>query len=121
MFRLHGFPKTIVSDRGNRFMGGFWQELFLLVWTNLTPNTSYQPQTDGQTKIVNKYIEGYLRNYISGQHRAWIKWLHLEEYCYNTTYHMSIKMSPFRDFYAYDAITFAHFIFGDSRAPKAKD
>ena len=121
VFRLHGLPKTIVSDRDSKFMGGFWQELFRLVGTNLTPNTSYHPQTDGQTDIVNKWIEGYLWNYVSGQQRAWIKWLHLGEYCYNTAYHMSIEMSPFRALYGYDAITFVDLIFGDSRAPKAKD
>ena len=121
VFKLHGLPKTIVSDRDSRFMGGFWQELFRLVGTNLTPSTSYHPQIDDQTKIVNKWIEGYLRNYVLGQQRAWIKWLHLGEYCYNTTYHMPIGMSPFQALYGYDANTFADLIFGDSRAPKAKD
>jgi hypothetical protein len=43
IFRLHGLPKTIASDRDNRFMSTFWQELFRLVGTTLTPNTSYQP------------------------------------------------------------------------------
>ena len=66
IFRLHGLPKTIVSDRDSCFMGGFWQELFRLVGTELTPSTSYHPQTDGQTEIVNKWLEGYLRNYVSG-------------------------------------------------------
>eukprot|EP00253_Pinus_taeda_P009680 PITA_09680 len=73
IFRLHGLPKTIVSDRDNRFMGGFWQELFWLVGTELTPSTSYHPQMDGQTEIVNKWLEGYLRNYVSGQQRAWLR------------------------------------------------
>eukprot|EP00253_Pinus_taeda_P007200 PITA_07200 len=95
VFRLHGLPKTIISDRDSRFMGGFWQELFRLVGTELISSTSYHPQTDGQTKIVNKWLEGYLRNYVSGQQRAWLKWPHLGEYCYNTTHHMSIGMSPF--------------------------
>ena len=54
IFRLHGLPKTIVSDRDNRFMGGFWQQLLHLVGTKLTPSTNYHPQTDGQTEIVNK-------------------------------------------------------------------
>ena len=49
IFCLHGLPKTIVSDREIRFMGGFWQELFRLVGTDLTPSTSYHPQMDGQT------------------------------------------------------------------------
>jgi hypothetical protein len=66
IFRLHGFPQSIVSDRDSRFINTFWQELFRLVGTELTSNTSYHPQTDGKTEIVNKWIEGYLRNYVRG-------------------------------------------------------
>jgi hypothetical protein len=60
VFRLHGLPKTIVSDKDIRFMSTFWKELFRLVGTALTPSTSYHPQTDGQTEIVNMWVEGYL-------------------------------------------------------------
>jgi hypothetical protein len=66
VFRMHGLPKTIVSDRYSRFMSTFWHELFRLVGTALTPSTRYHPQMDGQTKIVNKWVEGYLRNYVAG-------------------------------------------------------
>jgi hypothetical protein len=121
VFRLHGLPKTIVSDRDNRFMSTFWQELFRLVGTALTPSTSYHPQTDGQTEIVNKWVEGYLRNYVSGQQKAWVKWLHLGEYCYNTTHHMSIGMPPFRALYSYDPLSFVEIVFGDNRAPMVQD
>jgi hypothetical protein len=58
IFRLHGLPKTIVSDRDSRFMSTFWQELFRLVGMALTPTTNYHPQTDGQTEIINKWVEG---------------------------------------------------------------
>ena len=58
VFRLHELPKTIVSDRDSGFTGAFWQELFRLVGTELATSTSYHPQSDGQTKIVNKWIEG---------------------------------------------------------------
>jgi hypothetical protein len=112
VFRLHGLPRQIVSDRDGRFISAFWQELFRLVGTELATSTSYHPQTDGQTKIVNKWVEGYLRNYVGGQQRTW---LHMGEYCYNTTYHMSIKMSPF------DAPSFVETVFGDNRVPGAKD
>eukprot|EP00253_Pinus_taeda_P018989 PITA_18989 len=77
ILRLHGLPKTIISDKDTRFMGGFWQELFQLVGTKLALSTSYHPQTDGQTEIVNKRLEGYLRNYVSGQQapraKIWIQ------------------------------------------------
>ena len=101
-------------------MGGFWQELFQLVGMELTQNTSYHPQTGGQTEIVNKWLEGYLRNYVSGQQRAWMKSLHLGEYCYNTTHHMSIGMSPFYALYGYHPLSFADVMFGASKAPRAK-
>jgi hypothetical protein len=52
---------------------------------------------------------------------AWINWLHLGENFYNTTYHMSIGMNPFRSLYEYDAPSFMDLAFGDSRAPKDKD
>jgi hypothetical protein len=91
------------------------------VGAKLTPSTSYHPQTNGQTKIVNKWVESYLRNYVSGQQRAWLRWLHLGEHCYNTTFHMSIGMAPFRTLYGYDAPTLMDIVFGDSRDPKAKD
>jgi hypothetical protein len=67
VFRLHGLPKTIISDRDNRFMSTFWQELFRFFGMALTTSTRYHPQTDGQTEIVNKWVEGYLRNYVEGQ------------------------------------------------------
>ena len=47
VFRLHGLPKTIVSDRDNKFTGSFWQEIFRLVATELAMSTSYHPQSDG--------------------------------------------------------------------------
>jgi hypothetical protein len=121
VFRLHGLPKNIVSDRDSRFIGTFWRELFQLAGTELTPSNNYHPQTDGQTKIVNKWVEGYLRNYIGGQQRTRVKWLHLGEHCYNTTFHMSIGMTPFQALYGYDAPTLVDLVFRERRAPKAKD
>jgi hypothetical protein len=94
--------------------------MFILVGTELTPSTSYHPQTDRKIEIVKKWLEGYLRNYVSRKQKVWIKWLHLGEHCYNTTYHMSTGMTPFKALYGYDATTFLDRVFGDSRAPKAK-
>ena len=49
VFRLHGLPKSIVSDNDNIFFSAFWQELLKMVGTNLKPSTIYHPQTDFQT------------------------------------------------------------------------
>jgi hypothetical protein len=70
---------------------------------------------DGQTEIVNKWVEGYLRKYMSGQQRAWVRWLHLGEHCYDTTFPISIGMTPFKALYGYDAPTLVDLVFGDSR------
>jgi hypothetical protein len=121
VFILHGLSKNIVSDRGNQFIGTFWRDLFRLVGIELTPSTIYHPQIDGQTEIVNKWVEGYLRNYVGGQQRMWVKWLHLGEHFYNTTFHMSICMTPFQELYRYDAPTLVDLVFRERKTPKAKD
>ena len=91
-----------------------------MVGKHLTRRTRYHPKMDGQIERVNRWLEGYLRNYVSGQQKAWIKWLHLGEFCYNT-FHMSIGMSPFKALYGYDASTFIDHIFVANRDTKAKD
>jgi hypothetical protein len=58
VFRLHDLPRQIVSFRDGRFISVFWQELFRLVGTELPTSTIYHPQTNGQTKIVNKWVGG---------------------------------------------------------------
>jgi hypothetical protein len=70
VFKLHGLPQNIFSDKDSRFIDTFSREFFKLVGKELTPSASYHPQTYGKTKIGNKWVEVYLRNYVSGQQRA---------------------------------------------------
>jgi hypothetical protein len=65
VFKIHGMPHFIVSDHNQTFTNNFWQELFKLQDTQLHLNTTYHPQTDGQTKFVNKCLETYLRCFSS--------------------------------------------------------
>ena len=62
-----------------------------------------------------------MRNYVSVQQKAWVHWLHLGEHCYNTTYHMSIGMPPFKALYGYEPSSLMDLALGDSRALRAKD
>ena len=61
VFKLHGNPQTIVSDRGPTFTSRFWQDLFKLQGVSLHLSLAYHPQTDRQTEVVNRCLEGYLR------------------------------------------------------------
>ncbi|XP_058746276.1 uncharacterized protein LOC131619165 [Vicia villosa] len=102
IFRLHGCPRSIVSDRDPLFLSKFWKEFFRSHGTTLKYSTSYHPQTNGQTEVVNRSVETYLR-YLAGDHpRSWHKFLHLAEYWYNTTFHSAIQMTPFRALYGRD-------------------
>jgi hypothetical protein len=65
--KLHGSSKIIVSDRDPIFTGHFWIELFSCLGTQLAHNSSYHPQSDGQTEIVNICLEGYLHFFVSNK------------------------------------------------------
>ena len=51
--RLHGMPRTIVSDRGPQFTAHFLEHLHKMLGTNLVRSSAYHPQTFGQTERIN--------------------------------------------------------------------
>ncbi|KAK8919251.1 hypothetical protein KSP39_PZI022114 [Platanthera zijinensis] len=97
--RLHGIPRAIISDRDPTFVGRFWTELFRLQGTSLRFSTAHHPQTDGQTEVLNRGVETYLRCFVMDEPRTWTTWLHWAEYCFNTSYHSASKLTPFEVVY----------------------
>jgi hypothetical protein len=97
--RLHGIPKTIISDRGTQFIARFWEQLHECLGTKLIHNSSYHPQTDGQTERINQILEDILRASILHFDKSWDKCLSLAEFSYNNSYQASLKMAPFDALY----------------------
>ena len=91
IFRIHGLPKRIVSDRDAKFTSKFWTSLFQAINTQLCFSSAYHPQSDGidyQTggQRVNQVVEDILRAYCSREPRKWIQYLPLVEFAYNSSY-----------------------------------
>ena len=91
VFKYHGFPKSIVSNRDPHMTSLFWQGLFENMGTRLDFSSAYHPQTNGQSEV------DLLKTYVNDvdHHNQWEKYLPLVEYAYNNTVHSSIGKSPF--------------------------
>ncbi|GJV72837.1 retrotransposon protein, putative, unclassified [Tanacetum coccineum] len=81
IYKLHGMPGSIVFDKDKVFISTFWKELFKLLHVKLLMSTAYHLQTDGQTEVVNRGLECYLRCMCGETPKDWIKWLSLAEWC----------------------------------------
>jgi RNase H-like domain found in reverse transcriptase/Reverse transcriptase (RNA-dependent DNA polymerase)/Integrase zinc binding domain/Integrase core domain len=101
IYRLHGLPGKIITDRDPLFTCNFWKELMKLLKIELNFSTAYHPQTDGQTERLNQCIESYLRCMVFHKPNDWSKWIAMVEWWYNTNYHSSLKTTPFEALYGY--------------------
>lgn len=100
--KLHGMPRTIISDRDKIFTSSFWKRLFQLLGTKLKFTTSYHPHTDGQSEHVNQCLEMFLRCSVHDAPRQWRRLLPLAEFWYNSCFHTSLGCSPFHALYGHE-------------------
>lgn len=99
VYRLHGMPSSIVSDRDRIFTSSLWKELFSLAKVELRMSSAYNPQSDGQMKRVNQCMETFLRCFTHSCPKKWSNWLSLAEFWYNTSLHSAMGRSPFKALY----------------------
>ena len=103
--RLHGVPKTIVSDRDVKFTSYFWKALMAKLGVKLLFSTAYHPQTDGQTEVVNRSLSTLLRALIKPNLKGWEECIPHAEFAYNRASHRATKRSPFEVVYGFNPNT----------------
>jgi hypothetical protein len=99
MFRLHGMPREIISNRDTKFTSRFWKSFMVGIETKLLFSTTYHPQTNGKIERVNQILEYMLRMHVMNQPKKWEDYLPLVEFSYNNGYQDLLKMSPFEALY----------------------
>ncbi|POM67057.1 Pol protein [Phytophthora palmivora] len=95
VFRQHGLPESIVSDRDPRFTGEFWSAVFKVLGTRLDMSTADHPQTDGQTERANRVVEDILRSVCAETPKRWSAMLPVVEFAMNNAVHASTGFTPF--------------------------
>jgi hypothetical protein len=120
ILKLHGPPSVITSDRDTIFTSKLWREIFNALQISLTFSTAHHPETDGQTERVNQCLEQYLRCMTFAEPTKWSDWLPAAEWWYNSSYHTTIKMSPFEALYEYPPPFLAQLPTPDQLSPEAQ-
>ena len=102
VWKLHGTPQEVISDRGPQFAAKFLRQVFKRLGIRSALSTAYHPQTDGQTERVNQELEQYLRAFINFRQSDWASLLPMAEFAHNTRAHAATKTSPFKLVYGYE-------------------
>jgi len=95
VYRLHGLPDSIISDRGATFSSQWWRSICSILKIGTRLSTAFHPRTDGQTERTNQSVEHFLRCFVDYQQTNWSEWLPLAEFSYNSSPHSSVASSPF--------------------------
>ena len=101
VFRIHGFPKDVVSDRGPQFISQFWKAFCSLLGATVSLSSGYHPQSNGQSERLNQELETGLWCLVSQNPASWSKHLMWVEYAHNTLPSSATGLSPFQCAYGY--------------------
>jgi len=96
IWKLHGVPREILSDRGPQFASKFMKEFTKALGTKRQLSIAYHPQTDGQTERINQEIGMFLWRYVNYQQDNWMDWLAAAEFQYNDKKHAATGRTLFK-------------------------
>ncbi|KAL0147984.1 hypothetical protein M9458_056711 [Cirrhinus mrigala] len=95
VFRIHGLPTDVVSDRGPQFVSKFWKEFCFLLGASVSLSSGFHPQSNGQTERANQDLERMLRCMVSQNPSSWSQQLSWVEYAHNSLPVSATGLSPF--------------------------
>lgn len=99
VYRHHGLPRKLLSDRDARFTGKFLRTVASALDIRQAFSTAFHPQTDGQTERTNRTLEEVLRHYTSPYQDDWDEHLYLAEFAINSAHNFTTGQSPFYAIY----------------------
>jgi hypothetical protein len=121
VWRLHGMPKTLITDRDPRFTSEFFKQVMRMVGTKQCMSTAFHPQSDGQTERTNRVLEDMMRHYVSPDQRDWDQHLDAAEFAVNNSWQESVKETPFMLNYGqHPNIPLSMLVEHNSKVPAAK-
>ena len=95
VYRLHGLPSSITSDRGSQFVSTLWKSVCKRLKIKSNLSTAYHPETDGQTERANQDVERGLRTYCNYMQDDWARWIPMVEFSDNNNTSSATSLSPF--------------------------
>jgi hypothetical protein len=102
VWKFHGLPNAIISDRDSKFVSRFWREVHRLLGTKLLMSTAYHPQTDGSSERAIRTVSSILRAFVSSDQTDWSDKLPQVEFAINSTVSEATGHTPFELNYGFN-------------------
>ena len=95
VFSAHGYPLSIVNDRGGQMTSTLWKRLCERYGIKVKFSSAHHPETDGQIENANKVMKNYLRAYVNHTQDDWVDHLPMAEFSANNHINESTGMTSF--------------------------
>uniref|UniRef100_A0A8C1Q3Q5 Gypsy retrotransposon integrase-like protein 1 n=1 Tax=Cyprinus carpio TaxID=7962 RepID=A0A8C1Q3Q5_CYPCA len=119
VFRIHGLPSDIVSDRGPQFMSQFWKEFCRLIGASVSLSSGFPPQSNGQAERANQTVGRIFRSLSFRNPASWSEQPPWAEYAHNSLPSSATSLSPFQGSLVYQPPLFSS-QFSDFCVPSAQ-
>ena len=96
VWRRHGLPSSVVSNRGPQFVSAVWKALCKILRINVKLSTAFHPETNGQSEIANQEIERHLCTYVNNFQNNWVDLLPMAKFAANANLSSTTKIPPFQ-------------------------